>query len=750
MNESHFSLSSHTALNVTGALDRETRDFYELKLTASDRGNLTSTIPIQIFISDINDNVPAFDQQQPYTINISETTSPSPNKALLRIHAVDNDAKDNGHVTYHFSAQVSELIRQTFRLHPETGELFLLQSLDYEQHKEYRIQVTAQDSGPVSVPVYTAIIVNVEDENDNIPIMNLRVSEYFQLTNHTLFISEDTPLNTLLMHIIVQDFDSNLNGKVQCWIEPAEPKLNLTNTINNMFAVYNEQLFDRELQANYSIRIVIEDSGPKIRHRAVRDLQLIITDINDSPPVFSKTFYELTVEEEQEDHSRALIQLQATDADLNENSLIAYELMSKEYQDVFRLNDTSGELFLRRTLDREVQSEYNLTIRASDHGRHPAQLSTDVSLYLHVSDKNEYAPEFEQKKYLFHQIDEDISVNASIGFVRATDRDGNTIRYSILSPDLMIEPLTGEIFVRKALDYDTNPCLHALAVATDHDGWNSTCPLELCLKPINEYAPELHPESRLININIDNTSSFHLNANDRDRSPSSLISFHYGPVSACNLTFLHLAPNGTIYLNRNAQCTGIIDLPLTINDNDQYPSAKQTNQTIRLILYSNAKPLKEIHSQLSASRFSAERFANFSFQSLTLEMLVIVIIVIIFILILFIVCLIMCITYRRRKLGKRLSRETNLLVKQSPSPLMNSSQKRLTLLTSSSRASKDRIGFTEVSKAWLALISQSWACSLERWEREKEWKRARTPTKSCGAVCVCVCVRSSVRVVLHD
>ena len=693
------SLSLRSALNVTEALDRETRDFYELKLTASDRGNLTSTIPIQIAISDINDNVPSFDQQHPYTVNISESTSPSSNKALLRIHAVDNDAKDNGHVTYNFSPQVSELIRQTFRLHPETGELFLLQSLDYEQHKEYRIQVTAQDSGPVSVPVYTVIIVNVEDENDNIPIMNLRVSEYFQLTNNTLYISEETPLNTLLMHIIVQDFDSHLNGKVQCWIEPAEPKLNLTNTINNMFAVYNEQLFDREQQANYSIRIIIEDNGPKLRHRAVRDLQLIITDINDSPPVFAKAVYELTVQEEEEDHSRALIQLQATDADLNENGRISYELMTRKYLDVFRLNETSGELFLRQTLDREVQPEYNLTIRASDHGRHPVQLSADVSLYLHVSDKNEYRPEFEQKKYLIHQINENAPVNSSIGFVRATDRDGNMIHYSIQSTDLMIDPLTGEIFVRKALDYDTNPCLNALVVATDHDGWNSTCPLELCLKPINEFAPELHPESRLVYINIDNTSSFHLNANDRDRSPSSLISFHYGSVSTCNLTFLHLAANGTIYLNRNAQCTGIIDLPLTISDNDQYPSAKQTNQTIRLVLYSNATPLKHILAHRSSSRFSAERFANFSWQSLTLEMLIIVIIVIIFLLILLIVCLITCITYRRRKLSKRHSRESNLLVKQSPSPLMNSSQKRLTLLTSSSRASKDRIGFTEVSKA---------------------------------------------------
>jgi hypothetical protein len=686
------------ALNVTEHLDRETRDFYELKLTASDRGNLTSTIPIHISISDINDNVPSFDQQHPYVINISESTIPSLTNSLIRIHAIDNDSNENGHITYNFSPQVSELIRQTFQLNSETGNLYLLQPLDYEQYKEYRIQVTAQDSGPVSVPVYTAIIVNVEDENDNIPIMNIRVSEYFHLINNTLYISEETPINTLLMHIIIQDFDSNLNGKVNCWIEPSEPKLNLTNTINNMFAIYTEQLFDREQKSNYSIRLIVEDSGLKKRHQIVRELELIITDINDSPPIFSQSFYELSIDEEK-DYHQPIMQIQATDADLNENSEISYELLNNEYKDLFQLNEQTGELFLQNKLDRETQSIYNLTIRASDHGKHPSSLSTNVFLYLHVRDKNEYQPEFEQKKYLFHNIQETIPINSSIGFVKATDRDGNLIKYSIISSDLMIDSLTGEIFVRKQLDYDTNPCINSIVTAKDPDGLNSTCQIEVCLKPINEHFPELHPESRLIYINIDNTSFIYLNATDRDRSPSSFLSFQYGQVSKCNLTFLYFSSNGTIYLNKNEQCTGIIDLMVLINDNDQYSSAKQTNQTIRLILYSNTFPLKQILSQSSLSKFSYRKLGNLSLQSLTMEMIIILIIIIILVLILFFVGLIACITYRRRKLLKHRSKQSQLLVKQSPSPLINSSQKRLTLLTSSSssRASKDRIGYTEVS-----------------------------------------------------
>lgn len=690
-----------SALNVTEHLDRETRDYYEVKLTASDKGNLTSTIPIQIFISDINDNVPSFDQQQPYTINISESTLPSLSKSLLRIHAIDNDSNENGHVTYNFSPQVSELIRQTFQLNSQTGDLHLLQPLDYEKVKDYRIQVTAQDSGPVSVPVYTVIIINVEDENDNIPVMNIRVSEYFHLINNTIYISEATPMNTLLMHVILQDFDSNLNGKVNCWIEPSEPKLNLTNTINNMFAVYTEQLFDREQKSNYSIRLIVEDSGLKKRHRTVRELQLIVTDINDSPPVFSQSSYNISIEEEKE-YPQALIHIEATDADLNENGEISYELLNDDYKNLFYLNDKTGEVFLQNKLDREIQSNYNLTIRARDHGQHPSSLFTDVFLHIHVLDKNEYQPEFDQKKYSFHHIRETLPSNSSIGFVKATDRDGNTIKYSIMSSELSIDSSTGQIFVRKQLDYDTNPCINTMVIAKDSYGLNSTCQVEVCLQPINEHAPELHPESRLIYINIDNTSIIYLNATDRDRSPSSYLSYHYGQVSNCNLTFLYLSSNGTIYLNKKEECTGIIDLVVLINDNDQYPSSKQTNQTIRFILYSNTVPLKEILSQASA-KFSYEKLLKISMQSLTVEMMIILIMIIIFIVVLFLVCLIACLTYRRRKLMKDRLKQNQLLVKQSPSPLMNnsssssSSHKRLTLLSSSSRASKERICYTEVS-----------------------------------------------------
>jgi hypothetical protein len=435
------------------------------------------------------------------------------------------------------------------------------------------------------------------------------------------------------MHILVEDFDSNLNGKVQCWIESLNSlKFDITNTINNMFSVYTSQLFDREEHSNYNIRLIIEDFGLKIRHQTIRDLQLIITDINDCSPIFSQLSYNLSIHENEE-YKQAIIKFHANDADTNENSRISYELLSNEYLQLFYLNNQSGELYLLRKLDREYQSNYNLTIRAYDHGKYPSQLYTDTFCWIKILDKNEYKPEFIQTKYLFDQINETISINSSIGFIKAIDRDDDdddSIIYSISSLNFKINSSTGELFVNNLLDYDIdNSCEHFLGIACDRDGWNSTCQIEICLQPINEYSPEIQLKSRIIYINIDNTSIIQLDAFDQDLSPSSYLSFQFEQTSKCNLTCLS---NGTIYINQNNYCLGIIDLFVSINDNDQYPSSKITNETIHLIIYSNTITLQQILSRTN--------------YKITIE---IIIISTILILISIISCLVLFIAYRQHK-----------------------------------------------------------------------------------------------------
>ncbi|CAF0839956.1 unnamed protein product [Didymodactylos carnosus] len=715
------------ALNVTEPLDREMKSYYELYLTATDRGNLTSSTPVKIYITDINDHIPVFEKLL-YIINISESQVPSFTQPLLTVHAYDNDSNENGHVKYNFSNKHSQDEQRLFpfRLDDETGQLFLIKQLDYEQYKEYRLQISAQDCGPGSVPVYGTIMINVEDENDNQPTMNLRISEYFLLSNDTLYISEDTPVQTLLMHIIVQDLDSGLNGEVKCWIESTDDDqriksmLNITNSLGNMFTLYTTQIFDREIKSTYGIQIIVEDLGVKQRQRTTRQLYIIINDINDEYPKFKEKIYEITIPEETLDVK--LKRVKAIDLDSNENGRITYQLISDDSNDQhhFYINSATGELKLLQKVDHEEKSLYNLTIKAEDNG-YPTHLSTNVSYIIHVSDINDHHPIFEKQSYIFNDVREDSPLNTSIGFVRAFDKDdGNNslIEYKILNNDkFIITKLTGELFTNDQLDFDVNiTCYEMIVLAIDNGQpirLNSTTNVQVCLQGVNEYKPDLvwpKQDEYSINayINILNASSFILHANDNDRSLLSNLTFQFdkNQRNETVLSLFNLNSNGTLEI-LNKDLNGIYELSIIINDNEQ-PYSKLTYETIRLLIYDNILSRNEIllnyrskTTTVSTTMTVKETYLvkttnNLKDQKLTMEMFIIFITVILFCIILIIICFISCISCRKRflkwikirqnnqnKTKNLLEHHENVIEKPKSCLVKNSNNKRFALLTTS-------------------------------------------------------------------
>ncbi|CAF0995756.1 unnamed protein product [Didymodactylos carnosus] len=732
--------SNQIALNVTEPLDRETKSYYEFYLTATDRGNLTSSTPVKIYITDINDHIPVFEKSS-YIINISESQTPSITQPLLTVHAYDNDSNENGHVKYNFSNKHSqdEQRQIPFRLDDETGQLFLIKQLDYEQYKEYRLQISAQDCGPGSVPVYATIIINVEDENDNQPTMNLRVSEYFLLSNDTLYIGEDTPIQTLLMHIIVQDLDSDLNGDVQCWFESTDgdqrikSMLNITNSLGNMFALYTSQIFDREQKSEYAIQIVVEDLAIKQRLRTTRQLRIFVNDVNDEYPMFKEKTYEINIPEETLDVK--LKRVEAIDLDSNDNGRVTYQLISSDSSDqyYFYINSTTGELKLLQKVDREEKSLYNLTIKAEDNG-YLIHLSTNVSYIIHVNDINDHQPILEKQSYVFNDIREDSPLNTSIGFIRAFDKDeGNNslIEYKILNNDkFIISKLTGELFVNDQLDYDMNVTCYEMIVLAIDNGYpkrlNSTATVQVCLQNVNEYKPELlwpKQDKDGINayINILNTSLFILRANDNDRSLTSNITFQFdkNQPNETMISLFELNSNGILKI-LNKHLNGIYELSIVINDND-LPYEKLTFETIRLLIYDNILSRDEIlsnyRSKTTTTTKSTARENTFlvpkknklKYQKLTIEMFIILITVILLCLALVIVCFISCISCRKRfyewikisrnnrKKNKDLLQHHNRDVEKLKSCLITknlNNNKRFTLLTTS-QANKKGVYYAE-------------------------------------------------------
>ncbi|XP_050167803.1 protocadherin beta-15-like [Myiozetetes cayanensis] len=154
------------------ALDREDRAQHIVTVTAADAGSppLTSTHTFTVDISDVNDNAPVFNQTS-YTMYVRENNVPS--VLVGAVSAADADVGLNAKVTYSLSAgQAAERPWcSCLSVNPESGQLFVLRALDYEQLRQSEVVVSASDAGSPPLRANVTVRLVVLDENDNAPLV---------------------------------------------------------------------------------------------------------------------------------------------------------------------------------------------------------------------------------------------------------------------------------------------------------------------------------------------------------------------------------------------------------------------------------------------------------------------------------------------------------------------------------------------------------------------------------------------------
>lgn len=122
--------------------------------------------------------------------------------------------------------------------------------------------------------------------------------------------------------------------------------------------------------------------------------------------------------------------------------------------DTFSIEKSSGILILEQSLDREVQSTFQLTVKAFDLGS-PWPLSSSVNITIIVLDINDNPPVFEHRDQLA-TVPEDVRVGTEVLSVHAASKDIGTnaeITYGIRSGNehrkFHIHPLTGKYIEKR-------------------------------------------------------------------------------------------------------------------------------------------------------------------------------------------------------------------------------------------------------------------------------------------------------------
>ncbi|XP_067423481.1 protocadherin gamma-B2-like [Emydura macquarii macquarii] len=164
------SSNNYYKLLTDSTLDREMTPEYNITVTATDKGTppLSTQKTILLQISDINDNAPVFEKPS-YTAYVPEN-NPS-GASVFSVKASDRDLDQNARVTYSIvSSNIEEVPLSSYiSINSQTGAIYAQRSFDYEQFREFEMQVKAQDGGSPPLSSNVTVRVFILDQNDNAP-----------------------------------------------------------------------------------------------------------------------------------------------------------------------------------------------------------------------------------------------------------------------------------------------------------------------------------------------------------------------------------------------------------------------------------------------------------------------------------------------------------------------------------------------------------------------------------------------------
>uniref|UniRef100_A0A3B3HP11 Protocadherin 1 gamma 14 n=1 Tax=Oryzias latipes TaxID=8090 RepID=A0A3B3HP11_ORYLA len=241
-------------------LDREKQSEYNITLTAIDAG-----FPSLSKITDVNDNSPAFGQNV-YITEVMENNSPGVN--LLQVQATDPDQGQNARLTYFLvDTEINgNPVSKYFSMSAESGTIQSLYSFDYEQIKEFRLQVKAVDGGSPPLSSNTTVIIKVQDQNDNPPQVLYPVQTAGSVVAEMVPRSAD--VGYLVTKVVAVDVDSGQNAWLSYKLQKATDRALFEVGSQNGEIRTVRQVTEKDL-LKQRLTVIVEDNGQPSRSATV-------------------------------------------------------------------------------------------------------------------------------------------------------------------------------------------------------------------------------------------------------------------------------------------------------------------------------------------------------------------------------------------------------------------------------------------------------------------------------------------------
>ncbi|GAB0183585.1 cadherin-9 [Grus japonensis] len=335
---------------------------------------------------------------------------------VIQVTATDADDANYGN-----SAKVVYSILQGqpyFSVDPETGIIkTALPDMSRENREQYQVVIQAKDMGGQmgGLSGTTTVNITLTDVNDNPPRFP---QSTYQFSSH-----ESAPPGTPLGRIKANDPDVGENAEIEYSISNGDG--------SDMFDIITDKdtqegiitHLDFENKMLYTLRVEATNTHPDPRFLQLgpfKDTALVKISVEDidEPPVFSRPWYLIEVDEDAKEGS-IIGQVVAQDPDITKNAIKYSVDRHTDLDRIFNIYSGNGSLFISKPLDREETPWHNITVIATEINN-PKQ-SSQIPVFIRILDINDHAPEF--AKYYETFVCENAKAGQLIQTVSAVDKD---------------------------------------------------------------------------------------------------------------------------------------------------------------------------------------------------------------------------------------------------------------------------------------------------------------------------------------
>ncbi|XP_040903622.1 putative protocadherin beta-18 [Toxotes jaculatrix] len=439
---------------------------------------------VSLHVQDVNDNSPKF-KKNLIEMEIRESAEKGNRFSIEEAH--DADIGQNAVQRYNLQKNDNFILA----VDSNRVELVLENKLDCEKQKEMNLLLTALDGGSPQRSGTVVIHVTVLDANDNAPVFSQAV--------YKASLPENSPPDTVVIKVSATDADEGVNGDVTYdFGHVSDDDVNLFSIDPRSGEIRVTGVIDFEDRSSFETRVEAKDGlGLTSYAKVIID----VTDINDNAPViYLKSLTNPIPENVSPGTEVGIVNVQ--DRDSETNGQVRCSIQQNVPFKLVPSIKNYYSLVSTGQLDREVVSDYNITITATDEGSPP--LSSSKSVQLSVADINDNPPVFEEQSYSAY-VSENNKPGSTLCSVSARDpdwRQNGTVIYSLLSGEVNGAPVssyvsvngdTGVIHAVRSFDYEQFRSFKVQVMARD----NGTPPLSsnvtvsVFISDVNDNSPQI-------------------------------------------------------------------------------------------------------------------------------------------------------------------------------------------------------------------------------------------------------------------